>query len=204
MGKTHSSLFLAAAAGVGLLSFQQAHADELKCEGPFSPDTTHARLVKAFGAKNVLRKTTHGPEGEVYKASIVFDKDPARSLEVIWHDEAGGRRPARIYFTGAGWSVGNGLHVGASLAELEAANGRPFTLYGFEWDFGGLVSNWKGGALEKQPGGCTVFAMLETDESSKEEDLTKVASDREFSSQDEVMKAVRPKATLLGVQYTRK
>jgi hypothetical protein len=36
-----------------------------------------------------------------------------------------------------------------TLAEIEKINGKPFKLYGFEWDFGGRSSNWQGGELGK-------------------------------------------------------
>ncbi|NIX77156.1 hypothetical protein [Microvirga terricola] len=202
MGKAHSSLLFAVA--FSLSFYGQATADELRCEGPFALDTTHAKLVTAFGAKNVSREIIYGPEGVTFKASVVFGKDTARRLEVIWDDEKAGKRPARIHFSGTGWSIGNNLHVGSLLAEVEAANARPFTLYGFEWDFGGMVSSWKGGALEKLPGGCAAVAHFEEDQNSAEEALTKAAGDHEFSSQDAAMKAVHPKVMVLGVQYSRK
>ncbi|HZH12573.1 MAG TPA: hypothetical protein VEZ24_19650 [Microvirga sp.] len=204
MGKNGPSLCLAATAALGLFSLGAAQAEELKCQGPFAPDTTHGRLVEAFGAKNVIRKTIHGPEGMTFKASVVFDKDPVRTLVVIWSDEKAARRPDRIHFSGSAWSVGDNLHVGASLADVEAANAQPFTLYGFEWDFGGMVASWKGGALERLPGGCAAVAHFEADESSGEEALTKVAGDQEFSSRDAAMRAARPKLVQLGVRYSRK
>ncbi|WP_112664131.1 hypothetical protein [Microvirga flavescens] len=203
MGKARPSQLIAAAAAFTLSALWQVHADELKCEGPFAPDTTHARLVQVFGAKNVARKTISDPEGITFKASVLFGKDPARRLEVIWEDEARGRRPARIQFSGNGWSVA-GLQVGAPLAVVEAANTQPFNLYGFDWDFGGTVSNWNGGALEKLPGDCALIAMLEADQSLDDETLNKASGDQEFSSQDPVMKAVHPKIMLLGVRYSRK
>lgn len=204
MGKNDPFPFLAATAALGLFLPGVAQADELKCEGPFAPNTTHDRLVEAFGSKNVVRKTIHGPEGMTSNASVIFDKDPARTLVVIWSDEKAARRPARIHFSGSAWSVGNNLHVGASLAEVEAANARPFTLYGFEWDFGGMVASWKGGNLERLPGGCAAVAHFESDDSSGEETLTKVAGDQEFSSRDAAMRAARPKLLQLGVKYSRK
>ncbi|GAB3898789.1 hypothetical protein [Spirosoma agri] len=30
---------------------------------------------------------------------------------------------------------------------MEKRNGKPFRLWGFEWDYGGLVSNWQAGKL---------------------------------------------------------
>lgn len=41
-----------------------------------------------------------------------------------------------------------GLAPGASLRELIDANGRNFVFRGFGWDYGGTVSDWRGGELE--------------------------------------------------------
>jgi len=54
---------------------------------------------------------------------------------------------------GSHWTeAGTGVRVGTSLGELNRLNGRAFEFSGFDWDFdwdyGGYVSDWKGGKLE--------------------------------------------------------
>ena len=39
------------------------------------------------------------------------------------------------------------LGVGANLQDLVSANGRDFIFRGFGWDYGGTVSDWRGGKL---------------------------------------------------------
>ena len=49
-------------------------------------------------------------------------------------------------FDGSQWRIA-GLSTGSTLADATAANGRPFELFGFEWDYGGIVTDLKDGAL---------------------------------------------------------
>jgi uncharacterized protein (DUF1684 family) len=73
---------LASACGI-----EAVRAAELTGQEPFSRTSDHARLVTAFGTENVAWQTIHGPEGTTFKESVVFPKDPARRIEVVWWDE---------------------------------------------------------------------------------------------------------------------
>jgi hypothetical protein len=146
-----------------LLAASLAHAAPKKpdqavaCTGPFAKGATHASLVKAFGTKNVAVQRVGIGEGETVTASVIFPRDPARRIEVLWIDEKRRRNPSEIR-TGiaAAWRTEHGIRRGMPLAEVEARNGRPFELWGFGFDYGGTTLDWKGGALEKQAGGCTL------------------------------------------------
>jgi hypothetical protein len=78
------------------------------------------------------------------------------------------------------WSVG-GISIGSSVADVQKANGNPFLVSGFEWDYGGFVTNWKGGMLGSPlQGGCTVtirFGRKAGAPRSLSGDGVKVASD---------------------------
>lgn len=191
------------AIGAVLISFATlgARADELKCEGPFARDSDHSRLVAAFGQSNVKKDVMY-QEGEPSNASIVFPKDDARRVEIFWWNEKARKRPSSIQ-AGGDWLGPKGVRVGMTLAEVEALNGRPFTLYGFGWDFGGASSDWKGGALDNLPGGCKLIVGFEEDENSDEDASRKVAGDHEFTSNQNEMKAVKPKVGTIGLSYPR-
>ncbi|MFN3350809.1 hypothetical protein [Pseudorhodoplanes sp.] len=133
------------------------------CSGPFSKDVSHERIVKAFGKRNVAVEAVGIGEGEMQVASVIFPRDPARRVEVLWID-AKRRRKASEIRTGidATWRTEQGIRRGMPLSEVEALNGRPIELWGFGFDYGGTTLDWKGGALETQAGGCTLvlrFAM---------------------------------------------
>jgi hypothetical protein len=129
----------------------------IACTGPFAKSVTHASLIKAFGARNVAVQRVGTGEGETQKASVIFPRDKARRIEVLWIDEKRRRNPAEIR-TGveSQWRTDHGIRRGMTLAEVEALNGRPFKLYGFGFDYGGTSLDWNGGALAAQAGGCTL------------------------------------------------
>jgi hypothetical protein len=49
-----------------------AAPDTLACEGVFARDTTHAKLVEAFGRSNVAFLEIDGDRGARVKASVVY------------------------------------------------------------------------------------------------------------------------------------
>lgn len=146
-------LFAASAAGAAPKKADPVVA----CTGPFAKSVTHARLVKAFGKRNVAIERVGIGEGEMQTASVIFPRNKARRIEVLWIDEKRRRNPSEIR-TGidSTWRTAQGIRRGLSLAEVEALNGRPFELWGFGFDYGGTTLDWKGGALATQPGGCTL------------------------------------------------
>ena len=149
-------------AGMLALSSSAASAESaassrlIKCEGPFGRNAGHSDLVKAFGSKNVVDQEIDGVEGQKIKASVLYPDDPKARLEIVWSDEKARRRPTLIRATDqSAWATTNGIRIGTALAEIEQMNGKPFKLSGFDWDYGGRVTDWQGGTLSKpQPGGC--------------------------------------------------
>jgi hypothetical protein len=186
------------------LSAGGTFAAELACEGPFAKDSDHKRLVAAFGAKNVIRKTVYEPEGLEVRASIVFPKDPVRRFVVLWFDEKNLRRPARIDLVGSSWSGPKGLLIGSSIAAVEQANGKPFTLYGFDWDYGGSTESWNGGALGNLPGDCAFAPIFEPDYTTSDEIQNAVSGDTQFASDSQAMRAAKVRIKDLALSYARK
>jgi hypothetical protein len=139
--------------------------DSIGCTGPFAKGVTHARLVKAFGKRNVAIEHVGIGEGETVRASVIFPRNPARRIEVLWIDDKRLRKPSEIR-TGVAstWRTVQGVRRGMTLAEIEALNGRPFELWAFGFDYGGTTLDWKDGALSRAVAGCTLtlrFTMRE-------------------------------------------
>ncbi len=178
-----------------------ALAEDLKCEGPFAKDTSHKRLVEAFGQPNVTLETISGAEGIEMKASVIFPTDPERRIEVMWWDEERQTRPSSIQATGKGWIGPRGVRVGMSLSEVEAVNGKPFSLYGFSWDYGGTATDWKNGKLATTPGGCTLLIVFAPAENAAQAALNRVSGDTQFSSSSKGMLAVKPSVQKLSIGY---
>jgi hypothetical protein len=174
----------------------------LKCEGPFARNASHADLVKAFGSSNVVYRDVEGVDGEPIKASVVYPNDPKAKLQVIWSDEKARRGPTVMVKDQSAWAAANGIRIGTELAEVEKLNGKPFKLSGFDWDYGGHVRDWQGGALSKlQPGGCILAVRFVHPEDVPEENLAKVTGDVDILSDSADVRAVEPYVRLLLISY---
>ncbi|HEV7256928.1 MAG TPA: hypothetical protein VGN82_04030 [Bosea sp. (in: a-proteobacteria)] len=196
---------------VALLAATVAQAQEigpvLTCDGPISRQASHASLSKAFGARNIsIRKLSIG-EGETEVGSVLFASDRTRRIEVLWNDRAKRMRPRMVTFgraidatalsKGYHWRIAaraqaGTLSLGQPLTQVEAVNGKPFELAGFDWDYSGTVSDWRGGALAKPPGGCRILVRFEAAKDAPGAAQDAVSGDREFSSDDPKMRAVAP------------
>ncbi|MEW6255434.1 MAG: hypothetical protein AB1592_05705 [Pseudomonadota bacterium] len=177
----------------------------LACSGPFAKDADAARLAAVFGAANVRHGDVTVAEGATEPGTILFPDDSARRLEILWHDAEARKRPSLVRAgEGSVWRapVPRGvLSIGLPIAEVEAINGRPFTLYGFEWDYGGYVSDWKGGALGMAREGCVIGARFAPDPNAPDTALIKVAGDRQMSSALPAMRAVRPSVQQISIAW---
>jgi hypothetical protein len=174
----------------------------LKCEGPFGRNTTHADLVKAFGSSNVVYRDVEGVDGQPIKASVVYPNDAKARLEVNWGDEKTRRGPTILIKDQSAWVAPNGIRIGTELAEVEKLNGKPFKLSGFDWDYGGHVRDWQGGALAKpQPGGCMLAVEFVHPEDAPEENLAKVTGDMDIASDSADLRAVEPYVGLFLISY---
>ena len=175
----------------------------LACTGPFGRDTSHTALAEIVGKENVIFTEVDGAEGEKVPATVLFPKNAQRRIELIWADEKKRKGLANLSLApGSVWIAPNGVGIGMSLAEVETLNGRPFALSGFDWDYGGYVTDWKGGALGAAiPGGCNVQVRFTVPEGAPEDPASKVAGDKEFPSSDKNMRAVKPVVGSLGFGF---
>jgi hypothetical protein len=198
-------------AGLLALSASPASAESaatrvIKCEGSFGRNASHASLVKAFGSNNVAYQEIAGAQDKKIKASVLYPDDPKARLELIWRDDQSRRRPALIRAKDqSAWATANGIRIGTALADIEKMNGKPFKLSGFDWDYGGRVTDWRGGTLAKpQPGGCVLGIEFVHPEDAPEESLTKVSGDREILSDDADMRAVEPYVAVMTFSYPKR
>jgi hypothetical protein len=115
-------------------------------ESLLRPDDTLASARARLGAAQVVEEELPGAEGETSPGWRLYPDDPERSIEV-WLNEAG--RPQALFVRGTKsiWARADGVRLGLTSTELQAKNGRPFKFFGFEWDYGGAISDWRGGAL---------------------------------------------------------
>jgi hypothetical protein len=127
-----------------------------KSVGPITVNTSRVQLNQLFGSANVSDESLDGPEGEKYPATVIFKNDPARKLILTWKDEKTKRHPQMIQIqttnyevlSSSRWALPNGIKIGTTLKELQTLNQKPFTLSGFDWDYGGRILSWEKGTLQ--------------------------------------------------------
>ena len=135
----------------------------ITCASPVTPDDTERSLKQRYG-KDAVMQDLPGAEGEKYKGLVLFPKAADRRVEVAFTDDKAKRASGLTLRDSAKtsrWSV-SGITIGSSLADVQKVNGKPFLVNGFEWDYGGFVTDWKGGALGRPlQGGCTVTVRFD-------------------------------------------
>lgn len=153
-------------------------------ESLLRPDDTLASAQARLGAAQVVEEELPGAEGETSSGWRLYPDDPERSVEV-WLNEAG--RPQALFVRGTKsiWTRADGVRLGLTTTELQAKNGRPFKFFGFEWDYGGAISDWRGGTLA--PDGVSRGPVVLCPPDPYPEDYP--AGDSEFPSDDPRMLA---------------
>lgn len=183
-----------------LLLATPAFAEQLTCDGPFSADSSEAKLVEAFGQDNVVTGEVAGPEGSTVLATTIFPNDETRRIEVGWWDEDGLSQLA--YFTVPSGDVApQGVKTGMTLAEVEALNGAPFEIGGFWWDYGGYA-NFTGGKLGSAAEGCIVSVRFAPkDDYPADLDVNSIAGEVEVPSSEPLLQQLDVRVQSLSVSY---
>lgn len=182
--------------------------------GKVRPDSDENDLLDVYGPANVLqRDTIYTAEGN-YEIGTTLYKGTPDEAAVLWTDSAKQARPNAVKLMlldpasakadrKSRWQTANGVRLGLTINEIEKINGKPFKLYGFEWDFGGSVTDWRNGRLQT-PGSETYLTMTfgYTDLSPAQETaISKVSGDAEFLSSDPAMKLLNPIVQQIFVRF---
>lgn len=148
--------------------------------GLITPAMSLGDLEKAYGKENVKDGELDGPEGTTIPGARLF-AGTERELEVIWDEN--GKMVRLVRIIGSAWTFENGLKAGMSVEEVEKINGKPFKIFGWGWDYGGMAMIEEGELAGK--------VMLSFDPESAEipEGLL---GDMELSSTDPKVRALKP------------
>ncbi|WP_375446873.1 hypothetical protein [uncultured Fibrella sp.] len=184
--------------------------------GPVSASSTEASLIALLGAQNVVRDTIYVAEGDFDIGTTLY-KNTANQAQILWTDKRRFARPETVLIRPARdednklipgpspqWITDKGLTLGTSLQSVEKINGRAFSLYGFGWDYGGLSSGWKGGALEQKGGKTYIglsFGMPETMSAAQEKNYDSLQGDQEFMSNHPAMHTLNPTVQNLTISF---
>jgi hypothetical protein len=156
--------------------------------GSINKNTSLAQLKEAYGARNVKSANLPGPEGTTLKGAVLF-KGGDREMHVIWNDEKPEKEVFDVQLVGKSWVVGDRLKLGAGVADVEAENGGPFKVSGFDWDLGGFA-NFEGGKLAGK-------VMVRFSPSGQSDES--LSGDRQIASSNKKLRAAKPLVTELFV-----
>ena len=124
-----------------------AEAAPATLEALLRADDTLATAQARLGKGNVVAETLDGAEGETFPGWVLYPDDPKRSADVFLDDANVHPTAVRVSSEDATWRRADGIGIGTTTADLQKRNGKPFTFLGFDWDYGGAVTDWHGGAL---------------------------------------------------------
>jgi hypothetical protein len=187
----------AAASGAALAS---SAALELSCAG--FADATLASLTQRFGAANVVNQKITGAEGEESEGTVLFPNDPTRRVEIAWRDPDQHQGVASATVSGvegvrSQWTGPHGVKLGQAMAAVQAANGRAFQAAGFDWDYGGMVTDWKGGAFAPADN-CSVQVGFQPGAETQQAE-----GEASFASNSPAMISRSPYVSLFAVSFVQ-
>ena len=169
-------------------------------------DTTKAALIEMHGAENVTEETVAWVDSEE-TAVVLFANDPSMRAELFWFGETtGGPAQVRVGGEETQWIGPKGLIIGSTLEEVEAANGGPFMLMGFENHNAGEAGDWLKGALATPDGGtCFQRMNFGLPEGVAPDVAAKVSGDPEkfYRSDSPEMRAAKPVVVEMSIGYAK-
>jgi hypothetical protein len=150
--------------------------------GGVTAGTTLAQLRSLYGARNVRAKKVHVGEGQFVDGLVLF---PGTRAEVEFRYGDGTKRIALAVISKpkSPWKTRSGIGIGTTGARLERLNGKPFSLYGFEWDYSGRLASWNGGKLP-----ASLIPDFKPGVRLPARQAQKVMGDAKFSSANPVMR----------------
>lgn len=180
---------------------------QIACADTWAPNTTEQALIRLYGRQNVTRDMIYIAEGEEEHGTVIYANNPAWRAEIVWKDKRNYRHPEWVRIpAGSRWTTFGGLQTGLTMPQVEKLNGRPFKFYGFDWDYGGGVTNWRAGRLDGLGAPCGVqvhFDRILPDQltARQEKAVDATSGDIELLSSNQHVRALRIEVVELVVQY---
>jgi len=201
-GAAHPAMHAAAVSHPAAPKFPSPSSHVVACSGIFAKDSNHLRLAMTFDNKNVSFGDVDADGGTKVKATIVFPNDPKRRLEVWWSNPVERSGTYLIDIKGKSlWAAPGGMRLGLNTAQLEKLNHKPFKLKGFDKNGIATVTDWDGGELAALPGGCKSGVSLAADPKASADAVAALSSDKEYSSADPAIRAVKPTVSEILIGY---
>ena len=160
---------------------------------------TFESLQKQYGDTHIIKSELPGAEGETSQGWIIYPNDPEKKL-MLYLDK-GNTHPGSLLVDEAKskWHLSNSIKLGTDIKTLEKLNGKTFSFYGFDWDYGGVIIEWNGGELGKKTSDGSGFSIhLCPPEDSKLPD-NYLVGDQTFKSDNPLAQKFPPVVCRLGV-----
>ena len=118
--------------------------------GLITSSTTKSALNKLYDKGNIREYVVFSYEGIDIKGTEVIFDNTADNITIEWNDGNLTPKIIRIKNPNSNWKTKEGVGIGSTIKEVEKANGKPFTIYGYEIDayLAGTVKNWNSGNLQ--------------------------------------------------------
>ncbi|WP_083912917.1 lysozyme inhibitor LprI family protein [Rubritalea marina] len=155
--------------------------------GALKSGSTIDDFMMFYGVENIKEVEVPMGEGETVKGYALFPNDPEREVTIIFSED---QKELKVLITSetSRWTILDDIKIGTTLVDLEKLNHSEFKLYGFEWDFGGVVNSYGDGKLEKYRSNLTVIF----DPTVFDEKTQKVLGDNEYKSSNQSMIHAKP------------
>jgi hypothetical protein len=177
--------------------------------GPLTAAATRADLPRLFPGAPAKDDEIELAEGVLEPATQIAD------LAIIWSSKDTSAHPARIFICRGGrrascqWQTADGITLGVRLDRLEQLNGRPFSIAGFGFDYGGNVLSWNGGKLARLGCGPRLILTLDGDRGRDgrltieltSEERHSITGDKTVASDLPAMRKVNPAVTEMVFQF---
>lgn len=152
-------------------------------------------ITKAYGPEKCQPWSVPVGEGEVVAGTRVLGGSKNEFL-IEWK-RSGTPERITIASPGTDWKTPGGISIGSTIERVEKANGVPFMLTGFEWDYPGRTVSWKGGHLPAE-----LQMDFEYSHSLSQELMKQIpVGDGSFSSDLPVLKSIGLKVSRLFVTW---
>ena len=174
---------------------------EFSCTGVFGPDSSEALLIETYGADNVVTGQVPGAEGMEALATTVFPNDPEKSMQFGWIDDETRQGLGYVYLPPS-IDGPHGIHVGMTVAEVLAINGKPFSIGGFWWDYGGYAQIDQGTLVNADDATCFLSLRFSpADDYQPDLDTTSVSGEVSIPTDEPLLEKLDTRVSVVSVTY---
>lgn len=171
------------------------------CTGVFGPDSSEALLKQTYGAENVVTGQVPGAYDQQMLATTVFPNDPDKSMQFVWWDEDTREGLLSVDLPPSIDGPG-GVHIGMPVAEVLDINGKPFTMSGFWWDYGGYDKIEQGALAYHDGSGCYLsLHFAPADDYPQDLDVSAVSGDVTVAADEPLLEKLDTRVSFVSISY---